>query len=271
MDIARIDYWAVHGRSRWHRASPVSKLLGAAALVGAVAASTSPFVLLALYLSVLAAVVSTGLPALRIALIAAYPGIFALLFAVSQWTGNPVVPAVIILKALGASLTMLLVITTTPYPALFAVLQRGLPRSVVAGLFLTYRSLFLLLALWGHLWTALALRGGLPRRRPWVGLANLASGLGLLFVRALALSERFHAVLLLRGYRGVFTNGGTRLLQRGEDLLPLVLGGVLLGAALADRFVPTVFGPYNGYLLGAALLALLVAWLVRRPAQRRPL
>jgi len=64
---------------------------------------------------------------------------------------------------MGAALAMVLLIGTTSYPQLFAVLGRVLPRVVADALLMTYRTFFMLLEAMDHLITALRLRGGLLR------------------------------------------------------------------------------------------------------------
>ncbi len=263
MDISTIDYWAVHGRSPLHRASAPSKLLAAGLLIAAVVIAQDPFSLAATYLLVAAGIAFARLPLLRLLALAAYPAVFALLFAVSQWTGSLMGSLVIIGKAMTAAATMVLLITTTPYPQLFALLRRFLPGIVADGLLLTYRSLFLMLALVDDLVTALRLRGGLSRRRYLHNSRSLAMGLGLLLVRAIGLSERLYDVLRLRGYAGRLAAGAVWRATR-YDPLPLAPALLLLGAVLAFRIVPGA-GQYNGYLLAATALALLVGLLTCRP------
>ncbi|MBI4492752.1 MAG: hypothetical protein HY690_08185 [Chloroflexi bacterium] len=259
MDIAAIDFWANSGRSVFHRASALSKTVGALLVVAGVVLSLDVVVLATIYLALAAAVVSTRLPARRILLIGAYPAVFALLFALSRWDGTWITPAMILLKALAAALAMLLLITTTPYPLVFATFRRFLPGVVVDALFLTYRSLFLLLDLFGHLLTALRLRGGLAPHAYARNARNLAQGLGLLLIRALDLSERMSDVLRLRGYRGHLGEARRwRALSR-YDLIPILLGLGALSLALASRLLGQTLGGYNGLVLLLALLAVLAS------------
>lgn len=264
MDIGTIDYWAHNGESSLHRASPPAKLLAAGLIVAAVIVSADPVLLLVIYLAVVAVIVSTKLPAAQILLLGAYPAIFAILFAISRWNGNPVGAAVVVLKAVDAALAMLMVITTTPYPAVFAVLQRFLPSRVAEALFLTYRSIFLLLAVMGELWTALRLRGGLRPGNHRQNFHNLAMGLGLLLVRAVDLSEEIYAVMRLRGYQGRLAEAPARPALSGHDLLPLATGVLLLSLAVARRLLPGTAGGYDSYVLMAAFAGVLLALVLTR-------
>ncbi len=267
MDIGTIDFWAINGRSPLHRASALSKLVAAALLIAAVIATDDLFVLISIYLVAVAAIVLAGLPVVRVLALAAYPAIFALLFAISRWSGSLLDPLIVLLKALAAAAIMVALITTTPYPQLFALLRYLLPGLVADALFLTYRSIFILLGVLDDLLMALRLRGGLTRHRYLGNLRNLAAGLGLLLVRAIAYSEQLYDVLRLRGYSGRLAAGTPWRRPRRADLLPLSAGVLILGAVLAIRFAPGG-AQYNGYMLLAAALLLLSAWIGRRTPRR---
>lgn len=257
MDVAVLDYWATQGKSSYHRAAPWAKVSGAGLMLIAVLATHDLFSLLAQYLLVVSAVILTGLPALRILSFALYPAIFAIPFAISQWEGSFILPALLILRAVTVAQAMVLLIVTTPYPETFTVLRRFLGPVLSDALFLTYRSLFLLLDLFRHLLLALRLRCGLRPHHLAQNLRNMAQGLGLLLIEAMALSERLYAVLRVRGYSGRLVLPRQHPFTRC-DLMPLALGGLLLAAAGAARIADSryAFG-------GALLLALPAAFLLR--------
>jgi len=272
VDVAAVDYWASCRTSFLHRASTTAKLVAAALLLAGILLSRDPFVLLALYLALAAAIVATRLPARRILALAAYPALFALLFAVVRWDGSLLTPSVIILKALASALTVVTVIVTTPSPRLFAAARRVLPGAVAEALFLTYRSLFILLELMDHLLTALRLRGGLRRRRYLRNGRNVSLALGLLLVRGTSLAERLYDVRRLRGHPPLpgaqpMTSEGRR--WGPSDPLPIALAAALLAAATAIRWIPAA-GAFNGYLLLLTLLALILSALntARQPSPR---
>lgn len=259
MDIGSIDHWANNWDSFMHRASAPSKVFSAGLVIAAVILTRDFFILLTIYITVIAIIVLTRLPASKILLIDAYPGIFALLFAISRWDGTILTPATIILRALVAALAALMLITTTPYPAVFAVIHGLMPRLVGDGLFLTYRSVFVLLDLMGNLWTALKLRGGLSKGRYRRNLGNIAFGLGLLLVRALSLSEKMYEAMRVRGYSGRLTSPASWRRVTGYDATPLALGFLSLSLALAVRLYRDQVIIYNGYFLLLSVLALIFA------------
>jgi cobalt/nickel transport system ATP-binding protein len=269
MDIAALDRWAVQGKSRIHSASPLGKLAATMLFIACVAIARDVLTLVTLYTALAALVVVARLPLRRTLMIAAYPAIFAVLFAFSQWNGQWATPAVIVLKAMDAGLAMVLLISSTPYPQLFAVIGRTLPRVVADALLLTYRSFFLLLEEMDHLITALRLRGGLLRGRPMRTIRNLSVALGVLLVRSFDLGQRLYETLMLRGYAGRFPSGGNwKRLALSYDGLPVIVGLILLAMAIASQGgrLPLAFS------LTAPLLAgvVFVAAIVERHGLREP-
>jgi cobalt/nickel transport system permease protein len=261
MDIYLIDYWAQSGQSRWHQASALAKMIGTALTIAAVVLSGDIFVLVAIYLLLAAVLAGTRLDTRRILLIAAYPGLFAVLFALSRWDGDWLTPATIIAKALTAALATVLLIVTTPYPDIFAALQRVFPPLVGDALFLTYRAFFLTLESMGHLLTALRLRGGLVPGHYLSNGRNIASSLGLLLINSLDMSQRLYDVLSVRGYNGRLAGSDRwRRLSPG-DWPPIGLGVLALTLSLAGR-AGWLFGLGGRLILVAMALAVLVGVLV---------
>jgi cobalt/nickel transport system permease protein len=199
--LAQVDYLASTGRSPWHRASALPKLLLALALVALAVFTPSLRLLIAVHLVAWGLALTSRLP-LRLVLIAAgYPLIFTALFVVARWDATWATPLRLVLRPLTASLAAVWLVGTTPYPDLFAPLARVLPRSTGDGLFLTYRALFALLARSERLWRSMRLRGGLggePRRR----LSLAGEGLGTLVVHGFERSQRLYGAMLLRGHSG---------------------------------------------------------------------
>lgn len=269
MDIAAIDYWANNRTSPLHRASALGKGVTVALVIAAVAVAWSPFLLLSIYLTLLAGVFLTRLPARALVALAAYPTLFAALFALSRWDGTWTTPAVILLKSLTAAQAMVLLISTTPYPDVFSALGRLLPRLVADGLLITYRSLFVLLEELDHMLTALRLRGGLRRNRPIESGSNVARSLGMILIRAVDLAERLYDVLRVRGYRGrIATTGRWRAVSRW-DALPLTIGVISFAVSGVAVVRPLMWQAASGYVLVASALTLLAVLSLTRPAWRR--
>jgi cobalt/nickel transport system permease protein len=199
--LAQIDYVASAGRSPWHRASALAKLVlaGAAVLLAVFAPALK--LQLALYAIAWALALSSLLPLPLLAAAAGYPLLFALLFALVRWDGTWETPLRLALRPLTASMFVVWLVGTTPYPDLFAPLSRLLPRAVGDGLFLTYRALFELLARTERMFHAFHLRAvaGLPVRRR---LPLAGEGLATLVLYGFERSQRMYSTMLLRGHSG---------------------------------------------------------------------
>lgn len=265
MDVATVDLWATAGRSYLHRASPVAKVLAAALGLAGVIVVQNVLVVLTLYVVALAAARRSGLPLRAYAAASLYPGVFALLFAVAQYNGDLVVPATTIAKAVTAAAIVVLLIATTPYPRLFAVFRLVLPPLIVDVLYMTYRSVFIVLGILGQVLTAVRLRGGLLGRNAGLRLRNLAAALGVGAIHSLDVGERTYAVMRVRGYSGRIsgeTAGGLRL----GDLPLLLAAGGLCALTVLFRYDWRALNPISW--LPLAVAAALLASALVAPATR---
>lgn len=199
--LAQIDYLASTGRTPWHRASALGKLVLVLAILVVAVFAPGLRLLFAVHALAWALALTSRLPARLVAGAAGYPLLFSALAIASQWDGTWQTPLRLGLRPLTASLAAVWLVGTTPYPDLFAPISRVVPRGAGDGLFLTYRALFALLARAERLWRALRLRGGLaaPARRR---LEFAGSGLGTLVVHGFERSQRLYSTMLLRGHSG---------------------------------------------------------------------
>ncbi len=229
--LTRIDLIASAGRTPWHRASALAKLLLAAGLVMLAVFAPTLRLLLALHLLVWALVLTSRLPALLTLAAAGYPLAFSLLFVIARWDGTWRTPLTLVARPLTASLAAVWLVGSTPYPDLFAPLARLLPRGVADGLFLTYRALFQLLARIERLWQALRLRGGAsgPLRRR---LTVAGEGIGTLVLHGFERSQRLYAAMQLRGHNGRVCGCRHYAEWAREDAL-VALAGLAAAAATA--------------------------------------
>ncbi len=232
MELAQIDQWAVGGASAWHRASTLAKITGTALVLAAIISANDWRALAAIYAAMLFVLAFARLPVFKIALIAAYPALFALLFALSAKGGIGIV-VLILARGCTAALAMLLLITTTPYVEIFAALGRVLPALIADGLFATYRAFFILLETFARLVTGVRLRGGYSRWS-WKGFTQMAEVIGVTFLHALDLAEHAHAALHLRGYAGKIPASGKWRRVNAQDIFPLALG---VGAVVVTLLV----------------------------------
>ncbi|MGA2191900.1 MAG: CbiQ family ECF transporter T component [Nitrospirota bacterium] len=202
MDISRLDYWAASGDSVIHRSTVLFKVLSTALIIASIVVTHDLPVLFSVYVLVLITVRAAGLPLLPVLGISIFPGLFAILFAVSQLSAGWQVPVTTIMKALTAATAMILLISTTPFADVVGFAGRCLPRVVMDGLFMTYRSFFILLEQFDHFLKALRLRGGFRPHRLIKNSGNIAAGIGHEFIRALDKSQMLYNVMTIRGYSG---------------------------------------------------------------------
>jgi cobalt/nickel transport system permease protein len=229
--LTHIDYCASAGRTPWHRASALAKLMLAAAMILLAVFAPTLRLLLALHALAWVLALTSRLPARLVAVAAFYPLAFSLLFVLGRWDGTWQTPLLLVLRPLTASLTAVWLVGTTPYPDLFAPLSRMLPRRSADGLFLTYRALFHLIARTERLWRALRLRGGAtgPTRRR---LAVAGEGLGTLVLYGFERSQRLYSSMLLRGHNGRVCGCRHYAEWAREDLLVALAGTLMVAAAI---------------------------------------
>lgn len=199
--FAQIDYLASTGKSPWHRASALTKLL-LAGLHVALAVITPSWAVLAVLLATALVLCATAQVPRRLMLAAAAtPVMFSLIFVLAHFRTDWDEPLILFARPMVASLTAVWLVSSTPYPDLFAPLSRLLPRSVGDSLFLTYRAVFALLSRVERMWTALRLRGALARpvsqRFPLMGEA-----VGTVVLSGFDRSHRLYQAMQLRGHSG---------------------------------------------------------------------
>ena len=199
IQLSYLDYLAVEGKSWLHRLSPKLKIIGMAfVLLGIVTLRNLPGLLL-LYAILLALFFISRVP-LRIFPLTLYPLIFATLFIfISGFQIHFIL--LIFLKVLCGSTGVILLLATTPYPSIFRILGKVLPSLFVTALFLTYRSIFILLEVFEETQHALYLRGGFQWIHPWRSLINISNAFGHLIIKGIDASEKMYEAMLLRGFK----------------------------------------------------------------------
>jgi energy-coupling factor transporter transmembrane protein EcfT len=226
IDVARIDHWAASGTGILHRASPVAKVVFLLLVVSAAVVSKNPYALTAGYLVLIAVAVAAGLPWSRVMVLSWYAAVFALLYSLSI-RGGVWIRALFVMKAITPSCAMLMLIISTPYPKIFALLSAALPEMITAGLFMTYRTLFILLDMMDNFGAAIRLRGGFSPGSLYKNSANISKGIAMLLVRAVERASRIYAVMVVRGYSGSMAERSPIRFERA-DWLPLGAGCVVL-------------------------------------------
>jgi energy-coupling factor transporter transmembrane protein EcfT len=207
IQLSYLDYIAVERKSVLHRLSPTLKIIGMGlVLLGLVTLRILPGLLL-LYAILLLLFFLSRIP-LRIFSLTLYPLIFAFLFIfLSGFQIHFIL--MVFLKVLCGSTGVVLLLATTPYPSIFSVLGRVLPSSFVTALFLTYRSIFILLNILEETQHALYLRGGFQWKHPWRSLINISNAFGHLIIKGIDASEKMYESMVLRGFKN-------KIYYRGE-------------------------------------------------------
>jgi energy-coupling factor transporter transmembrane protein EcfT len=206
IQLPYLDYCAVEGKSRLHHLPAKWKMVGIGFVIAGVVTLSVPG-LVVLYLSLLALFFTSRIPK-KIFSLSLYPLIFAVLFiSISGLQLHFIL--LVFLKVLCGSTGVVLLLATTPYPSIFGVLGKVLPSFLVTALFLTYRSIFILLNVLEETQHALYLRGGIQWRHPWRSLMNLSNGFGHLIIKGIDASEKMYESMLLRGFEN-------RIHHRGE-------------------------------------------------------
>jgi energy-coupling factor transporter transmembrane protein EcfT len=263
MDITVVDRSATAGASALHKAAPVTKFVAFACVLAAIVVSANLFVVLAIALMMLAALAALRLPARAMLPLALYPALFAAVFAFAS-APDGLTAALIVTKAVTAALAAVMLMFTTPYPQVFALVQRVTPGLVGDTLLMTYRALFLLAEKLSHLTRAVRLRSGVALNQPLRAARATSRALGGLILYSLDLSQRQYDVLLLRGYEGRLKVTPQRSTSRAADAATLAAGALALCTAIAWRvyWVPLI--DYSWVLPALALLALVAGALIGR-------
>jgi energy-coupling factor transporter transmembrane protein EcfT len=207
IQLSYLDYLAIEGKSFLHRLSPRWKVIGMLLVLSGIVILRNLSELLLLYGILLSLFFVCRLP-LRIFSLTLYPLIFAILFIfISGFQVHFIL--LIFLKVLCGATGVVLLLATTPYPSIFRLLGRVLPSFFVTALFLTYRSIFILLNVLEETQHALYLRGGFQWRHPWRSLTNISNAFGHLIIKGIEASEKMYESMTLRGFKN-------RIHYRGE-------------------------------------------------------
>lgn len=222
MKLAYIDQIAVNGDGLLHQLQAPTKALGSVILLTGVIAARE-FWRLALLLSLLLGLLFASRLPRRLLLFTIYPAVFSLPFALAQLQVSPLAAPLLVLRSSAAALTLLLVIASTPYPALLNTLTRYLPSILSDAIFLTYRVFFIMLESAEQLLIQMRLRGAFTWRSAGWSCVAACRAIGLLAVQTIATSERLYQNYRLRGY-----DGQMALVGSSASEIPLTEWGWLL-------------------------------------------
>jgi energy-coupling factor transporter transmembrane protein EcfT len=263
VNIGSIDRSATSDLGWLHRTAPRAKLWAFALVLAAVVSSWNPFFVLAVALLVYGAAASSNLDLKLTSTLAAYPAIFALIFAVAS-APDAVTTGVIVLKAICAALAAVTVILTTPYPQVFAPVQRVVPGVVGDVLLMTYRTTFLLLEKFGNMLRAVRLRAGIRGVHPVRTARATTQALGGVLLYSLDLAQRDYDVMRLRGYSGRLRIARLQSRSPVVDIVLVVSAAIVLCSGWVLRLDSAALNPYSWLLPLLAAPVAVVGMLVRR-------
>jgi energy-coupling factor transporter transmembrane protein EcfT len=230
LDVALIDHWAASGTGPLHRASTRSKVFFLLLVVAAAVVARSPYPLMGGYVLLVVIAGGAGLPLFRMISLSLYAILFALLYGISLH-GDFFIYQLLAFKAITPAFAMLTIMMTTPSHRIFSLISPALPEAVTAGLFMTYRTLFILIEMMGNFSAAIRLRGGFSPGRLAKNSANISKGLAMLLVKAVERASRLYAVMSVRGYNGSMAQGEAERFRR-EDCLPIGTGVLVLAMTI---------------------------------------
>lgn len=263
MDIGRIDTSATLGDSWLHRASPIAKLVAFALLLTGVMVTWNILLIISLALMLATAVTSARLDPKLAYSLAAYPALFALIFALAS-APDVMTGAVIVMKAMTAALAAITVVLTTPYPYVFAPVQRIVPTIVGDALLMTYRSLFILLGKFSNLLRAARLRAGLSGTHPVRSGRASMQAMGGLLLYSFDLAQRDYDVMRLRGYESRLSVTMPPQESPAVDIALVVTALVSALVSIVWRLDAAQLNPYSWLLPIPAIVLLLIALISSR-------
>jgi len=200
--LALLDNISNNGTSLVHGMNSIVKILAIGLLFIAILLANQWIEIVLLFAILLSFFLIGEVPLGTIGHLALYPAFFSLLFAIikifnSWWEG-----ILIVARSVLAALSMLLLISTTPYNEIMAIFSRFMPPLLVDIFIFTYRAFFILVDQIGNMLRSVKLRGGYHRKNLVLNIKNMAATLGELIIHSIEMSERMYMIYTLRGYDG---------------------------------------------------------------------
>lgn len=262
MDVGAIDRSATAGGGPLRDAGSATKLLALALMLASVLVTWNLLVLSTALLCLTAALTWGGIDLKLAFKLAVYPAMFAAVFAFAS-APDVLTGTIIVLKAVSAALSAVTVVLSTPYPQVFAPIQRLTPGVVGDSLLMTYRATFIMLAKFGSLLRAARLRAGLRTGHPFRAAKATASALGGLLLYSVDLAQRDYDIMRLRGYAGRLRATPLRSRDRRADATLIAGASLLLATSMIWRFASQSLNPYS-WMAPLPAVLLLAAASIRR-------
>ncbi len=243
-DIRMVDYFANKKDSPFHMSSAISKGIATLLIIASVV-TNDDLRSLALILGVIIFTFHLSrLPLLKVLTWGIYPVIFAAVFGLGIFVRDLgslgfvnalYTPSVLMLRSLCAALSLILLLSTTPYTQVFGLARRFLPEIIASTMVLTYRFFFILIEELDDMIRAMRLKG-LNAGNIRKNLGNYGKMVAVLLIHSIDMSERMYQIFLVRGYQGVFSMG-EEMRWRRFDMYPLTIGSLIVGISLRAKGV----------------------------------
>lgn len=226
--LAEIDSISNSGESVCHNLKAVSKMIFALFVLIAIIISNSIIHIGGIMLIIIGILIFSKIPLKTVAVLILYPVFFSLLFALIMMQQSLEAGIIVVFKAVGAALNMILLITTTSYIDIFRVMSLFLPKLLVDIFLFTYRSLFIFIDQIGNLIKNMKLRGGYRAFNIFSNLKNVAGALGIMVINSIDMSNRMYHIFSLRGYSGGIITGYEDKRFRFLDFLYIAVSIIIL-------------------------------------------
>ncbi|WP_160723509.1 energy-coupling factor transporter transmembrane component T family protein [Isachenkonia alkalipeptolytica] len=226
MHLAQIDRISNSTYSYFHKALVGSKVLFTVIMVTAFITSNTIAKGLGLLGVILLSFWIAKVPVRLVLQLALYPAFFSSIFALMEMGNSIPGGLLIIVRAVGAGMTMILLITTTPYTDLFSFLSLWMPMLLVDVFMFTYRGIFILIEKTTNLIKSMRLRGGYYSFNVFKNAKNMVGAIGVIIITSFDMSERMYQIYALRGYKGGIKSD-VKLWPLGREDLLMILVGIL--------------------------------------------
>jgi energy-coupling factor transporter transmembrane protein EcfT len=200
MKLIDVDYYALYGNSWLHKIPAGTKLLTALFILLFVIVSKDFRIISIIYSVLLAMILLSGLPKLKIFALSLYPLIFTSIFILSIEDMSLSFMLLLIFKVITSSTMFVTIIFTTSFTNIFRAFEKYLPSFLVSVLFITYRSIFILWNTLENLQLAMYIRGKPSIKKPIHSIKVLSNALGFLVITAIEASENMHQGMRIRGF-----------------------------------------------------------------------
>jgi energy-coupling factor transporter transmembrane protein EcfT len=201
MDLYYIDYVSVSRKSWLHGIRAEAKMLVLAAVIVVLLSVQSLPLEVGIVFAALIAALSARLPMKIYLPLTLYPVIFLVVLYLSIEGLTLHTALVLGFRVLAVTASVVLFFLSTSYPVVFGVLGRFLPGFLVAALFFSYRSIFIISSSINNVRIAIHLRGGFNWRHPVSTLRHFGTALGHFLVHSIDTSVRIGDGLRLRGFK----------------------------------------------------------------------